>query len=277
MRNNIAIKKKKLLDIFIISNFAFLTLDIFYAHSINNFSHQGEWIPLYFSAFAAITLFFNSFFRRDKKIYLSTTIGILSIVVGTLGIYYHMESQFFQNTSLKSLIYTAPLVAPLSYTALGLLIFVNLYVPSQGLHFGQWIVILSYIGFAGNFILSLLDHAQNGFFHMSEWIPVISAACILSFVPMGFYKEYYFKFKPVLKFILWLQIFVGVLGFFLHLYPILSSNEGSIIDRVLYGPPVLAPLLYCNLAVLMAFGWRSIIDHEKKEVLLRGWFESGVR
>jgi hypothetical protein len=151
-------------------------------------------------------------------------------------------------------------------------LFVNNLVPSQGLRFGQWLVVLSYIGFAGNFVLSLFDHAQNVFFYVSEWIPVISSAIVLAFIPLGFIKSYYFEFKLTFKFIIWLQIAVGMLGFVFHLYPILTNTDENIIDLVLYGPPILAPLLFCNLAILMAFGWRSIIDQEKKDVLLLGWF-----
>jgi hypothetical protein len=34
----------------------------------------------------------------------------------------------------------------------------------------------------GNFVLSLTDHASNGFFARSEWIPVISSACATGFL-----------------------------------------------------------------------------------------------
>lgn len=61
----LVIKKKKLLDLFIISNFFFLALDIVYAHSINNFAHWGEWIPLYLCLVA--TVFFRGRFFLSKK------------------------------------------------------------------------------------------------------------------------------------------------------------------------------------------------------------------
>ncbi len=112
---------------------------------------------------------------------------------------------------------------------------------------------------------------------MSEWIPVISSAIVLVFIPLGFLRDYYFTFKKSFKFIIWLQLLVGLLGFLFHLYPIVSSDEGRLVDRIRYVPPIMAPLLFCNLAFLMAFGWRSIIDHNKKDVLLLGWFLSHVR
>lgn len=262
----IRLKKKKLLDIFVISNFFFLALDIFYAHSINDFAHKGEWIPFYFSIIATILLGINLVLKKEFKNIVSFTLGLLSIIIGTLGVFYHLESQFFQSVSLKSLVYTAPLAAPLSYTALGLLLFLNNLIPSQKAIYGQWIVVLAYIGFAGNFLLGLLDHAQNGFFFISEWIPVISAALILVFIPLGLIRKYYKLFMPTFKYLLWLQFFVGILGAFLHIYAILIDNSASIIDKLLYGPPVLAPLLFCNLAFLMAVGLMCIKDEHKKYI-----------
>ena len=37
-------------------------------------------------------------------------------------------------------------------------------------------------GFFGNFVLSLTDHAANGFFARTEWIPVISSAFATGFL-----------------------------------------------------------------------------------------------
>ena len=38
-----------LLEFFILVNLAFLSLDIYLAHSVNEFHHEAEYIPLYFS------------------------------------------------------------------------------------------------------------------------------------------------------------------------------------------------------------------------------------
>ena len=43
-----------LLEIFLVSNFAFLTVDIYIAHSINRFRHGAEWIPFWFSLIATV-------------------------------------------------------------------------------------------------------------------------------------------------------------------------------------------------------------------------------
>ena len=107
-------KKKKALDVFIILNYLFLSLDIAYAHSVNAFSHWGEWIPLYFCIIATIVLGLNFTYIKNYKLFLSPLIGLCSIIIGIWGVIFHLESQFFQESSLKSLVYTAPFVAPLS-------------------------------------------------------------------------------------------------------------------------------------------------------------------
>ncbi len=44
------LSRPQLLEIFVLFNLAFLALDVFIAHSINDFGHWAEWIPFYFSA-----------------------------------------------------------------------------------------------------------------------------------------------------------------------------------------------------------------------------------
>jgi hypothetical protein len=46
----------------------------------------------------------------------------------------------------------------------------------------RWVLFLALGGFAGNFIFSLTDHAQNGFFNPLEWLPVASSACAIGFL-----------------------------------------------------------------------------------------------
>ena len=46
-----------LVEVFVLINLAFLTLDIYLAHSTNNFHRRSEYIPLYYSAVAPVLLF----------------------------------------------------------------------------------------------------------------------------------------------------------------------------------------------------------------------------
>ena len=54
------------------------------------------------------------------------------------------------------------------------------------------------------------------------------------------------------------QILVGMLGFALHLQANLGGPSESSIDNLMFGPPVFAPLLFPNLAVLALLGlWQT--------------------
>ena len=173
--------KETILEVFVILNLAFLTVDIYLAHSVNEFGYWGEWIPFCFSLISPLVLVTILLLRIRKYNtslfkYAGLTIGGLSILVGILGTYFHLESQFFQERTIKSLVYTAPFAAPLAYSGLGFLLLMNRMVESLTAEWSKWIITMALGGFLGNFVLSLCDHAQNGFFRITEWIPVFGSA-----------------------------------------------------------------------------------------------------
>ena len=47
---------RRVVLLFIASNFLFLIVDILLAHSYNRFEAVGEWIPIIYSAFAGVGL-----------------------------------------------------------------------------------------------------------------------------------------------------------------------------------------------------------------------------
>ena len=48
----------------------------------------------------------------------------------------------------------------------------NRMVDLRSAEWSHWVLLLTTGGFFGNFVLSLTDHATNGFFSSAEWIPV---------------------------------------------------------------------------------------------------------
>ncbi len=48
--------RRRVLEYFVLLNISFLAIDIYVAHSINEFAHWAEWIPFYFSVAAPIVL-----------------------------------------------------------------------------------------------------------------------------------------------------------------------------------------------------------------------------
>jgi hypothetical protein len=184
-----------------------------------------------------------------------TIVGWLAVVIGFAGMVWHLESQFFQLRTLRSLVYSAPFVAPLAFTGLGLLLLLNRTATARHtLEWAAWVVFLALGGFVGNFGLSLADHAQNGFFHPAEWIPVAISALGVGYLSVVLLVPPTTTFLRLSIWVLWLQAMTGVVGFGLHLLPLFHPSSAAWMDRIVFGPPVFAPLLFANLALLAGLG-----------------------
>jgi hypothetical protein len=292
-----------LLEAFVAINLAFLTLDIYVAHSMNAFRHWAEWIPFYFSIAGALAVAVGvgrallagargqgragtggpgarrrgaeqaaepaPAAMRTPGAMISTgagrwtglLVGWASIAIGVAGLLWHLQSHFFRDATLKNLVYSAPFIAPLAYTGIGLLLLTNRLVPHGSQGWARWVLFLAWGGFLGNFGLSLLDHAQNGFFYWTEWIPVAVSALAVGFLLVLTLARPTRILLTTTAWILALQVITGVLGLGLHLRPLLDFSTAPLLDRVIHGAPVFAPLLFVNLALLGGIGvwelWRK--------------------
>jgi hypothetical protein len=247
------------LEAFVLVNLAFLSLDIYLAHSVNEFRRAAEYIPLYFSLSSPVVLVLALVAGewwgypavwRD----LGYLVGWLAVVIGLAGVILHLDSHFFYERTLKSLVYAAPFAAPLAYTGLGLLLLMNRMVAADSPEWPRWVLLLALGGFAGNFIFSLTDHAQNGFFHWTEWIPVVSSAFAVGFLATLFLTPVGGRFLWLCASVLFVQAAVGLLGFYLHTAANLSGTLPRWLDNFIEGAPALAPLLFPNLVLLAGIG-----------------------
>jgi hypothetical protein len=255
-------------EAFALLNLAFLSLDIYLAHSANAFRHSAEYIPLYFSLAAPILLIVGLLARERwhrPHIWRAAGYGVgaIAIAVGSGGVIYHLDSQFFYERTLRSLTYAAPFAAPLAYTGIGLLLVMNRMVDVRTPEWSQWVLLLTTAGFLGNFVLSLTDHATNGFFNSSEWIPVGSAAFAVSFLFALFLRRVDWRYLLVCAGVLLLQAGIGVLGFLLHVIADVHGPSHRFFDNVISGAPPFAPLLFPNLAVL---GWIGLWAMRRTDV-----------
>ena len=181
-------------------------------------------------------------------------VGWLSVLVGLAGVLYHLESSFFAERTLRSLTYAAPFVAPLAYTGLGFLLLANRMVAPRTLEWARWVILLATGGFFGNFVLSLTDHATNGFFLKTEWIPVISSALATGFLIVPEVMTVTRRYLDLCLIVLAVQALVGIVGFWFHVRMNEFAPGVSLFDRTVYGAPPMAPLLFPNLVVLALIG-----------------------
>ncbi len=253
------IPRPLLVEIFAVANLAFLTLDVLIAHSVNAFESPVEWVPVAFSAGAALLLAaalaasrFDT--RRLPVRWTGYLVGGLGVLVGVTGLILHLRSAFFEELTLKSLVYTAPFAAPLSFAGLGMLLLMNRRVARGSVEWGQWVLFLAWAGYVGNFVLSLADHAQNGFFNSWEWLPVIASAVAIGFLLLAVFHP---GDRRLLRWCWWVlgaEVAVGLLGFYFHAHADLNGPTPSLRSDLLFGAPVFAPLLFADLAGLAAIG-----------------------
>lgn len=256
-------RRRTLLEWFLAANLGFLGVDVLLAHSVNAFRDPLEWAPVAFSGVGAAVLFGLLLLGRgpDRTVsrFVGGTVGALSIVCGTLGAVLHLEAQFFRTWDAESLVYAAPFVAPLAYGGIGFLLLANrsrgVWRRRDGLGWGQWVLVFAAAGFAGNYLLSVLDHEQNGFFRWSEWIPVAAAAvAVPALVRTALRSRPDPRLVRLTAWVLAAQVGVGILGLILHLQAAFGAPGGLSSDSLLYGAPPFAPLLFVDLAVLSGIG-----------------------
>jgi hypothetical protein len=258
MANNWLRQPRTWVELFALSNLGGLAPDIFLAHSTNQFHAAAEWVPLVFSLAAPVILlpaiWALATGRQSIWRILGNLTGWMSVFIGVVGLVLHLQSQFFQEWTLASLVYTAPFAAPLAYTGIGLLLILNRSVDANSREWAEWVVFLALGGFMGNFVFSVTDHAQNGFFRSVEWIPVIASAIAIGFLVTPLAMRVRPNFYTLCYVVLALQMLVGLTGFALHLQADLHDAGRSLFDKVVHGAPVFAPLLFPNLALLAGIG-----------------------
>jgi hypothetical protein len=263
-------------ELFALFNLAGLAPDIFLAHSVNYFRSRAEYVPLVFSVIAPLVLLpaILGLAKARPRLWKGPgfLVGWCSVLIGIVGLVLHLESQFFQQWTIASLVYAAPFAAPLAYTGIGLLLIMNRMVPEDQAEWPLWVIFLALGGFVGNFVFSVTDHAQNGFYHITEWIPVVSSALAVGFLCVPLFVQVSREFLHLCGLVMALQATVGLLGAFLHFRADWLGTGPTLLDRIIYGAPVFAPMLFPDLVLLASIGLYTLYVRARHE----SQFASGI-
>src|SRR5215468_11087372 len=96
------------IEAFVWFNFVCLSLDIYLAHSTNQFRRETEYIPLYFSVSAPVVLLIG-WIMWERWGYaavwrdLGHLVGWVAVLIGLTGVILHLDSRFFYERTIKSL------------------------------------------------------------------------------------------------------------------------------------------------------------------------------
>ncbi len=110
-------------------------------------------------------------------------------------------------------------------------------------------LLLGMMGF--NFLLTgvdvLIAHSQNNFFRW-ELIPLIfSPLAVLTILAQLIFRANSVV-KRVFQTVMWLGVFVGVLGTFFHLTGNATSSQESLYRLLIEGSPIAAPIAYAGIS-----------------------------
>jgi hypothetical protein len=256
-------------------NEIFLGVDTYLAHGANLTIRPDEWIPIVFGPVAGACLLLAGLLalrRRSLAALLATGIFIASIVVGVLGVYFHLEHGLLPDAppghrvSIGLLIWAPPVLGPMVFALVGILGISAAWVeepPESGLLrvFGRRLQLpypktqayFYIVGMASlaTVISSVLDHARLDFADPWLWLPTGAGvfgtvtAVTLAAIDRPTRADLLTYTGAML-----LLMGVGGIGALLHVRANLTAEGLVVVERFLRGAPVLAPLLFANVGLL---------------------------
>jgi len=275
-RFKIPLSRDQVMLLMVAFNEFILAVEIYLAHSISGTIVPYEWIPIIFGIIAGVILGFAGFVALRNRLlamWISIPTFLTSIAVGLLGAYFHISRAVLagapvgQQTSISLTIWAPPVLAPLTFALVGVLglsaIWVEQPVDSGTLiFFGGRSIQMPYSKTCGYFfwvsmamlatlISSVLDHARTNFSNPWLWVP--TAAGILGVIVslgIGVVNQHSKGDIWVYFVSMVLIIIVAVTGAVLHALTNLSVNDSIVAERFIRGAPILAPLLFADIASL---------------------------
>ena len=253
-----------------------LGVDTYLAHSISGTIRPGEWIPILFGPAAGALLGLAGLVALRKRMaanIAATVVFLASVAVGVLGSYYHLARAVVsaapagQQLTAAILLYAPPILGPLTFALVAVLglsaawqeeevdsgrlrLFGGLRLKMPLSKTRAYFLLVALFNLA-TLISSVIDHARTNFENPWLWLPTIAGAfatLVSLFIALAE--------KPgrgdlaVFVAAMLLMMAVGAVGAVLHVLTNRTGQGAVIIERMIRGAPVLAPLLFANMGLL---------------------------
>ncbi|TFG67307.1 MAG: hypothetical protein E4H27_09165 [Anaerolineales bacterium] len=261
--------------LFVALNTLIMGLETYLAHVLNGTIRFNEWIPVVCGPFFAILLVISFALARRKPqlaLWLAATALVGSIIVGLLGTYFHFIRAIRpfaasgDRVSIDLLVWGAPVFAPPTFIlvgVLGLIALVKTDGQKRGGTYGsglpgrlplakdQFFFVLASLGILIATISSLFDHLRGGFDNPWLWLPTLSGLLgIVTALVLAILKQPGRGDLTIYTGVMCLLLCVGPLGLLFHVLHDLGPGSAITIERFLRGAPVLAPMVFANMALL---------------------------
>jgi hypothetical protein len=254
------LSRDEVYQLFIVLNELLLGVEATLAHLIGGTLRPYEWIPIIFGPVAALGLGVGYVGRRAGRSWATSLMRILlwgSVIVGTTGTYFHLMrtmrpfAQPGARLTLGLVVWGVPLLAPASFSLVGILGLVTLSRLQPEERKSSLYILLSSLGVAIAAVSSVFDHLRGGFSSPWLWIPTVvgTFGVIVAFFvgtltgrSRGDLTTYTFSMLALMV--------VGPLGLVLHVLHDLGAGHAIVLERFLRDAPIMAPMAFANMGLM---------------------------
>jgi len=204
---------------------------------------------------------------------MASLIYLASIVVGLLGMYFHIVRAVLplapagEQVSIPLVVWGPPVLGPLTFALVGWMGLSAVWIE-QPADSGRMVLpggkklelpfsktnsffIMVGLGCLATVMSSVLDHARTNFSNPWLWLPTTigvfgtAVALLLGTIRTPRRSDLWVFVVAML-----LLILVGILGVVLHILRNLAMDNAIVIERFLRGAPFLAPMLFSDMGAL---------------------------
>ncbi len=286
-RVRIPITRDQAMLLMLALNELLLGLETYLAHSISGTIMPKEWIPIIFGPVAGILLIIAGLIairRRTLAVIMGSLIYLSSIIVGLLGIYFHLVRAILpfapagERVSIPLFVWAPPILGPLTFALVGLMGISAVWMehpPDSGvlLLLGGRTLKMPFsktnafffmvgLGILATVISSVLDHARTNFENPWLWLPTgIGVFGTVVALVLGSISKPRRSDLIVYVVAMVLLMMVGLVGVVLHILHNLAYANAVVVERFIKGAPFLAPMLFSDMGAL---GLVILLDPNEK-------------